>query len=269
MNCYTPPVNELSEIAGPALDQELGTANLAALYPSLQGEGPLVGQAHLFLRLVGCNMRCGYCDAPETLKPKAFFDVGVPHTQHLPNPVDLGSLLPLMAAEMAGKDISAIAITGGEPLLQCQALESLLPQIASRWQLPILLETNGLLPRQFSKVSQWVDIVSADLKLVSVDQSAPKEGRTKALIQTLAGAKEGATVYIKVVISEQADMAELKNAAAEVLAAFPKIPWFIQPLTRDGKPIVHPIVQEAESVLKNLGAFVSIQTQWHIEQGLP
>ena len=40
---------------------------LSELYESIQGEGLLVGTPSIFLRLQGCNLRCPWCDQPESL----------------------------------------------------------------------------------------------------------------------------------------------------------------------------------------------------------
>ena len=32
------------------------------IFISINGEGPLTGEAAIFLRLSGCNLRCAYCD---------------------------------------------------------------------------------------------------------------------------------------------------------------------------------------------------------------
>lgn len=34
--------------------------------PTLQGEGPSVGQPSLFIRLSRCNLSCAFCDTPYT-----------------------------------------------------------------------------------------------------------------------------------------------------------------------------------------------------------
>ena len=41
-------------------------AHLVEIFASVQGEGPWVGERQLFVRFLGCNLDCVYCDAPET-----------------------------------------------------------------------------------------------------------------------------------------------------------------------------------------------------------
>ena len=39
---------------------------LSEIFVSFQGEGAHVGYRHLFVRLAGCNLRCRYCDTPDS-----------------------------------------------------------------------------------------------------------------------------------------------------------------------------------------------------------
>ena len=41
---------------------ELDTAYIKEIFPSIQGEGLLAGQRHVFLRFCDCNLTCDYCD---------------------------------------------------------------------------------------------------------------------------------------------------------------------------------------------------------------
>ena len=38
------------------------------VFSAIQGEAALVGERQVFVRLTGCNIRCGYCDQPEALE---------------------------------------------------------------------------------------------------------------------------------------------------------------------------------------------------------
>ena len=44
--------------------------NVTEIYSAVQGEGPFVGERHLFVRLGGCPFRCHYCDTPAALVPQ-------------------------------------------------------------------------------------------------------------------------------------------------------------------------------------------------------
>src|ERR1051325_9065952 len=53
--------------AASAIQSKTGV-RLVEVFSSLQGEGILVGHRQIFVRTFGCNLRCTYCDIPETLK---------------------------------------------------------------------------------------------------------------------------------------------------------------------------------------------------------
>ncbi|MFN3598527.1 MAG: radical SAM protein, partial [Aquificaceae bacterium] len=51
------------------LRSEVRTTSISIkeVYPSIQGEGLLVGIPSLFIRIQGCNLRCPWCDQPAAL----------------------------------------------------------------------------------------------------------------------------------------------------------------------------------------------------------
>ncbi len=203
--------------------------NLIEIFSSFQGEGPHVGEPMAFLRFQDCALSCRFCDTPASFERHARFRVEDPpqsgQFRHFPNPVD-GALLIDLLKPFAGQ---ALSLTGGEPLQQADFLAAWLPQL--RWDSPVLLETNGVLPAALAKVIDCVDIVSMDIKLPSVTgmRSYWKE---HAEFLRIARAKE---VYVKVVVSNPTDLSELKEAIALVEAEAPGVPFILQPVTPAGE----------------------------------
>ncbi len=74
---------------------------IAETFVSIQGEGLLVGTPSSFVRTTGCNLRCAFCDTPETSWRPAGRRVGI------------DALLAFCAAGPRH-----VVVTGGEPLLQ-------------------------------------------------------------------------------------------------------------------------------------------------------
>ena len=40
------------------------SAYIDEIFASIQGEGPWIGQRHIFIRFRGCDISCQYCDTP-------------------------------------------------------------------------------------------------------------------------------------------------------------------------------------------------------------
>ena len=101
-----------------------------SLFHSLQGEGPLVGRPSHFLRLHGCNLRCRFCDTPRS-------QGGSP-----PLPLTCEEALERLLNLHPGRE--NLVVTGGEPLLQREALKDFFqkanPLFSTRE-----IETNGTL----------------------------------------------------------------------------------------------------------------------------
>jgi len=106
---------------------------LSETFNSIQGEGPLQGRPAFFIRLAGCNLKCSFCDTPYAQKAgDEAGDVTVVRDQML------------AMTEKHGRDYPFV-ITGGEPLLQTEAVESLLGTFFARSakRANVWFETNG------------------------------------------------------------------------------------------------------------------------------
>jgi 7-carboxy-7-deazaguanine synthase len=137
---------------------------VSELFGSFQGEGPHAGQPAAFLRLMGCNLACAWCDTAYTWDYKRFklADERIPMRTDETYTMLMDLHLP------------RVVITGGEPLLQAPALGPLLYR----------LETNGTLPPPATwvfQVAQWN--VSPKLPHSGND---PKKAWNESLLRTWA-----------------------------------------------------------------------------------
>jgi 7-carboxy-7-deazaguanine synthase len=142
------------------------TARVVEVFSSIQGEAELIGVRQVFLRFFGCNLRCAWCDSPESLTgPLAPGRVeqtpGLADFAPLPNPAPLDAVLEAVL-HLARVPHHSVSLTGGEPLLHARFLERLLPELRRRG-LPGYLETNGLLPGHLERVVGLVDWIAMDL----------------------------------------------------------------------------------------------------------
>lgn len=100
--------------------------------PTIQGEGPSVGQVAGFVRLGRCNLACKWCDSGYTWDWQRYDPAEELHT------VPVASLLEQLDAMAVGM----VVVTGGEPLLQQRHLLPLLEEAKERsWRVEV--ETSG------------------------------------------------------------------------------------------------------------------------------
>lgn len=97
------------------------------IFPSIQGEGVDAGKPCTFVRLYGCNMKCSYCDQPQEPRDrkKASIETIVREVQRI--------------------GIPYVCITGGEPLIQWNAVYPLVLELVSL-DFKVSIQTNGCCP---------------------------------------------------------------------------------------------------------------------------
>lgn len=175
------------------------------IFTSIQGEGPYVGERQVFVRFCGCNLNCKYCDTDfEVSKSKEF----TPNT--------------LLKEVCKVGDRPTVSLTGGEPLLSVEFLREFLP-LAKDFGAKIYLETNATLADNLEKVIDFVDIISADIKLESATgEKIPLEVFDKFF--EVAKQKE---LFAKIVFNEKITEEEIFSAVK--LAQKYDFPLILQP----------------------------------------
>ncbi len=114
------------------------------IFRSIQGEGPMAGRERTFIRLSGCNLHCRWCDTAYTWNWQ-----GTPFEHENGAKYDpareMGKLsIADAAARVLALPAEGVVITGGEPLMQRDALLSLIDAIkAGAPHARIEIETNG------------------------------------------------------------------------------------------------------------------------------
>lgn len=216
--------------------------NLVEVFSSVQGEGPYVGVPTLFVRVGGCDLRCRWCDSPQTWQPAAECRLelarGSARFRSVPNPV---SAEEVVAAAEALELVSHrfVSFTGGEPLLQPEALRALAGALRPRGP-RIYLETNGLAAEALGGTIDAVDVVCMDWKLVSDVQRAGEathehvEPFHDAHERFLRVAHRAPEVIVKVVVSCASRDAELDEMAERVAKVDSATPVIVQPVTPFG-----------------------------------
>jgi 7-carboxy-7-deazaguanine synthase len=158
---------------------------VSEIYRSIQGESTHVGRPCVFVRLAACNLRCAWCDTPYA------FTGGRKMT------------IDEALADVAAQDCRLVELTGGEPMLQPDAVPLMARLVREGYQ--VLLETGGHMP---------LDEVPDEVVAI-VDVKCPGSGEAGAMhwpnLDTLSPHDE-----VKFVIRDRVDF----DYASEVVARY-------------------------------------------------
>src|SRR5690606_35031978 len=164
------------------------------IFHSVQGEGPSAGEAATFLRLAGCSLACSWCDTEYSWNWKRY-DRDASTTSYSVEQV----------LERLGSPARLVA-TGGEPLLQGEALLALLLRTSAL----VEIETNGaLLPSEAlcERADQW----NVSPKLENSGESA----RRRLHFDVLRRFAAHRNAWLKLVVRDEAEADEVKCLLAE------------------------------------------------------
>ncbi len=242
--------------------QAIPATDLVEIFSSLQGEGPLVGHRQIFIRFPDCNLNCRYCDTDFEKKDVCLIESapGSGVLQEVPNPVSHATVSNLVTSwcDVLPGAHHSISITGGEPLLHHEALAVLLPVL--RKQLPIYLETNGLLVAELDSLIDHIDWVAMDIKLHSQTGARTEWDVHRDFLKVACRR----SCYVKLVVGEGTTDLELQLTADLVAGFGSAIPIVLQPVTRDGRIDVSvERLMQMHAVVADIYADVRVIPQTH------
>lgn len=219
------------------------TAHLIEVFSAIQGEGLNVGTRQIFVRFALCDLRCHFCDSAHTWNAPTTCRIertpGLRDFESYSNPVAIPMLLEWVERQNSPSLHDAISLTGGEPLLHAPFLVEFLPHVRSVTGLPIYLETGGHRPKQLATILPYLDSVGMDFKLPSTSSESHWKEHLEFLQLCYNAQLE---VFVKIVVSQTADSAELERSAQLVASVNPSVPVFLQPVTPLATPI--PFVEK-------------------------
>lgn len=96
-------------------------------YPCINGESLHAGRTAYLVRCGGCNLRCPFCDTPQSWEP------GTAHA------------VADVAARVLASRMDHMLLTGGEPMMQRDAAVALVEAVLAGGQ-DVVVETNGTQP---------------------------------------------------------------------------------------------------------------------------
>ncbi len=172
--------------------------------PTIQGEGPLIGQPTVFVRTAGCDYRCSWCDTLYAVLPEYRGEWQFMSPTEILTRVDV----------LAGNRPILISLSGGNP-----ALQPLGPfiQLARQQGHSFALETQGSIPQPWFSELDWIVISpKPPSSHMTADWAAVKE--------CITAAGQRARYALKIVIFDDADYAFARDAAAR----FPDVLMYLQ-----------------------------------------
>ncbi|HAM39636.1 MAG TPA: 7-carboxy-7-deazaguanine synthase QueE [Elusimicrobia bacterium] len=228
------------------------TGRISEIFSSVQGEGIYAGTPMIFVRFAGCNLKCDYCDTPES--------------QSLENGKILSAEEIIKHVENEfenSKNTSIVSFTGGEPLLHSELISEIVPYFKGK-EIKIYIDTNGILHEQFSKIADFIDFVAMDIKLPSSCYAEYWKEHTEFL--KISKNK----TFIKIVLTAKTAYNEFKRAIEIIEKADISIPLVLQPVTavRNIETLPFDVIRAFKKLAEEKLTNVSIISQIHKRMGI-
>ena len=210
------------------------------IFTSIEGEGILYGTKTLFVRLAGCPYTCFYCDTLDAL------------------PLDSGKEYSITeACDLIDTNLQdntfKVNFTGGEPLIQHEAVSELAKHVKARG-IPTYLESACFDSKRFLHVLPSIDFVKIEFKTIDsefIDEKHYPE-LVKNTLECLRAAVEAKkTTYIKIVVSSKTELSSFKDLLDQIFKIISKqniSGFIIQPTTSISEPPLEQLLEFYDNV---------------------
>lgn len=179
--------------------------------PTIQGEGPSMGRAAMFIRLGLCNLDCAWCDTPYTWDWDG--KNGPPQDRDALTPMSVLDVADLVYEATLEADVRLphlYVVTGGEPMLHsnladlCEVLSAVVD---------VEVETNGTIVPS-ARLACFVSRFNVSPKLRHSGVPQHRAWRDAALHEFVALAVAGKAAF-KFVVADPDDVDEVCEFVAE------------------------------------------------------
>ena len=209
---------------------------LSEIFTSIEGEGILFGTKTMFVRMAGCHLKCYWCDTSYAL------------AMNSGNAYSINEVKKMIKDHLQNNTYK-INFTGGEPLIQYEAVKDLAKFIKEEIGLRTYIESSCYDIDRFNKIISYIDICKIEFK--TKDSQAVDIKHYKYLlnneIECLKTAIDNKKItFIKIVISNSTSIKEFKELIEVIfntikcdnLAGF-----IIQPTSTINEPTVNKLLQ--------------------------
>ena len=215
-------------------------ARIFEIFTSIEGEGILYGTKTLFVRLAGCPYSCFYCDTLDAL------------------PLDSGKEYSITeACNLIDSNLQdntfKVNFTGGEPLIQHEAVNELAKHVKARG-LPTYLESACFDSKKFLHVLPSIDFVKIEFKTIDsefIDEKHYPELLRNTLECLQAAVEAKKTTYIKIVVSSKTEIGSFKDLLDKIFEIISKeniSGFIIQPTTSISEPTLEQLLEFYDAV---------------------
>ena len=215
-------------------------ARIFEIFTSIEGEGILYGTKTLFVRLAGCPYSCFYCDTLDAL------------------PLDSGKEYSITeACNLIDSNLQdntfKVNFTGGEPLIQHEAVSELAKHVKARG-IPTYLESACFDSKRFLHVLPLIDFVKIEFKTIDSEFIDEKHypNLIKNTLECLQAAVEAKkTTYIKIVVSSKTELESFKDILEQIFKTISKeniSGFIIQPTTSLSEPTLEQLLEFYDNV---------------------